>query len=183
MGVVDDSRDTIGAVDGPSRDQLVGLLVESATAAADELSSFVREPATEHLRRMITSELEQRIALDVGIYLRADHNPARRRGIWRFSLLIEAPDRVLAAIEVSGAPDDIEYEAMALARLTAGVERGVAERGFLISASHAGRGLAASTGRAKPGQDRSSTLPFTRLFQWQRTPWQLVVIEADQEAK
>jgi len=183
MGSVADPTETIGAVDGPAPDLLVDLLVVSARAATHQLSSIELEPATEDLRQIIATELERGAVRELGFYVRTDRGPRARRGTWRFSLLIEAPDRVLAAVEVSAAPDDIEHEMLALARLTAGIERGVAERGFLISASHKGRGLAVSRGRAKAAAHPHEAVPFTRFFQWRETPWQLVVIEADQEAK
>ena len=62
---------------------------------------------------------------------------ATGRGTWRFDLLIERPDRVLAVIEVLAQEDDLEGRAMALARLSRARGRGIAETAFLFVAEPA----------------------------------------------
>ena len=55
------------------------------------------------------------------------------RGAWRFDLLVECPDRVVAAIEVRAEPDDLEGRVMALGRLSLARERGIAQSAFLVA--------------------------------------------------
>ena len=56
------------------------------------------------------------------------------RGTWRFDLLVERPDRVMAAIEVRAEQDDLDDRVMALARLSLARGRGIAETAFLLEA-------------------------------------------------
>ena len=66
---------------------------------------------------------------DAAYRVRRDRPPHRRDGTWRFDLLIERPDRVLAAIEVQ--PAD-ERGLLSFSRLSLACARGVAETAYLV---------------------------------------------------
>ena len=160
----------------PASDRLVALLVESTRAAAGALDQGPGGPSAEDLRSALFEDLALAIAAEPGLHVRGDRSPAQL-GTWRFSALIEAADRVLAAIEVTSAPDDLEHEMMALAGLSLGIGRGVAERGFLVAAARQRKGFVGSAATAAASQPAPG-LPFVAELVSGGQPWQLVLVEA-----
>ena len=158
-------------------DDLAAMLVDSTRATARSLSKAAADPSGESLRQALFDEVALAIASAPGLHVRGDRSPAEI-GAWRFSALIESADRVVAAIDVTSAPDDLEHEAMALAGLSMGLGRGVAERGFLVAASRRGQGLIGSGALAAASHPASPRLPFVAEFDLVSGPWQLVLIEA-----
>lgn len=69
----------------------------------------------------------------VGYRVRRDRDPGRT-GAWRFDLVVERPDRVVAVIEARAGADDLERQVLALSHLSLARSRGIAETAYLFAA-------------------------------------------------
>lgn len=164
---------------------LARLLSQGAGPIADRILATHGFCSDAELHQIVFEVLEAATQPFGDVHVRADRPPGNARGrgsgwAWRFNLIIECPDRVLAAVEITSGAQDLERQAFASARLSLGLTRGIAERGFLIALSPEGDGLVAhspaSTARAHP------ELPAVISVSLAGVQWVLAITEASRSA-
>ena len=109
--------------------------------------------ATDDLCRELTAALSAAPWPGPGFRVRRDRlrGDAGVGGAWRFDVLIERPDGVVAAIDVRGDECDAGQRAETLSRLSLARARGIAETAFLFGADRAGANVDTSPTPA-PGE-------------------------------
>ena len=160
---------------------LARVLSESAWAIASQLEQDRAPSSDQRLHQISLKALEHAIETFDGVHVRSDRPPGSgRRGdrgwAWRFNLVLERPDKVLAVIEVLSGASDLERQAFASARLGLGVARGVAERAFLIALSPEGDGLISHSPPARAHPELPAVISVA--FGQDTAPWVLAITEA-----
>lgn len=151
-----------------------------APAIAGRLEQAGAEISDEDLRAAVLAVLGAAPWPRADVRVRPDRAPGQG-GAWRFDLLIECSDRVLAAVDVRSGADDLERQVLALSRLSLALTRGVAERGLLVAVSElrpgaAGKPLVGSmVASAEPA---SPSLLITVPVVRPDSSWELSVVEA-----
>lgn len=155
-------------------------LKASVPAIAGRLAQASAQISDEALRAAVLAVLAAAPWPSADVRVRPDRAPGQG-GAWRFDLLIESSDRVLAAVDVRSGADDLERQVLALSRLSLALSRGVAERGLLVAVSRlrpgdAGEALVGSiVASAEPA---SPSLLITVPVPRPDSSWELSVVEA-----
>lgn len=170
---------------GRGRDplEIASILTACAPEIALDLGSGPARISDQTVQVALLAALPSATLAAADVRVRADR-PADQSGTWRFDLLVERADSVLAAIETCAGEDELERQVLALSRLSMAIGRGVAERGFLVAAAPAHSGLwvnpsvaLASEGDHEAGSPQPSLLVRQRVGGRER-PWELAIIEA-----
>ena len=121
-----------------SAEAVRSILVRAVAAIATRLGEIERPRiATEDLCRELTTALSRASWPGPGFRVRRDRirGETGLGGAWRFDVLIERSDGVVAVIDVRGHERDPGLRAETLSRLSLARARGVAETAFLFGAN------------------------------------------------
>ena len=163
------------------------ILVKTVAAVARQLGEFGRaQIATEDLCRELTTALSAAPWPGPGFRVRRDRMRGETGvgGAWRFDVLIERADGVVAAIDVCGFECDPGLRAEAISRLSLASARGIAETAFLLGADRAdARVDAATVETGGPGLESASPVTIAEIEIPDLSGWVLTLWEVPASAR
>lgn len=157
------------------------ILAQAVAAVADRLGGMEgRRIEPDDLCQELTAALSTAPWPRGDLRVRRDRTrgPAKPGGAWRFDVLIERPDGVLAVIDVCDRDCGSESRADAWARLRLARARGIAESAFLVAAVQAETNLHGSSAASDQGSaEAGSPLAVAEVEAAPLPGWALVLWE------
>lgn len=162
------------------------ILVNAVAAVVGRLAEQAPPRiATDDLCRELTAELSAASWPGPGFRVRRDRirGGAAVGGAWRFDVLIERPDGVVAAIDVRGDECDPGQRPETLSRLSLASARGIAETAFLFAAGRADTNTAPTLAPGEPDVGSATLLTTFELEIPALSGWVLALWEVPTAAR